>query len=79
MLSQKTMEDLYSFLLVLILLYTDDTIILAGSVVDLQKCLEVFEVYCNMWKLSVKVYKTSSDFFLKKVYQFQNIWYRYRY
>ena len=47
MLPQKTMADLNAFLLVFILLYADDTIILAESAVYLQKCLDVFEVYCN--------------------------------
>lgn len=53
-------------MLIFILLYADDTIILAESSNELQNCLTIFEDYCNMWKLSVNVVKTKIMVFSKR-------------
>ena len=49
-----------------VLLYADDTIILADSANDLQNCLTVFEEYCKRWKLFVNVEKTKIMIFSKR-------------
>jgi len=53
-------------MLIFILLYADDTIILAETSNELQNCLTIFEDYCNMWKLSVNVAKTKIMVFSKR-------------
>ena len=40
------------------LLYADDTALLAESATDLQDKLNAFEEYCELWKLKVNVDKT---------------------
>ena len=50
----------------LILLYADDTVIFAESESDLQKSLNVFEEYCDHWKLSVNIKKTKIMIFSKR-------------
>ena len=50
--------DLQIFLKLLITLYADDTVLLAGSKEDLQKCLDGLKQYCDKWKLEVNANKT---------------------
>ncbi len=38
---------------ILVLLYADDTVLLAQNVEDLQKALDNFSQYCDDWKLEV--------------------------
>jgi len=40
------------------ILYADDTVILSESKDGLQKALDIFESYCEIWKLQVNVNKT---------------------
>jgi hypothetical protein len=42
----------------MVLLYADDTVILAESAEDLQLALNEFFIYCTQWKLNVNVEKT---------------------
>jgi len=49
-----------------VLLYADDTILLAESESDLQNSLNVFEDYCSLWKLKVNVEKTKILIFKKR-------------
>lgn len=51
-------EDLYFFIKVFVLLYADDTVILAESAEELQKSLDSFYRYCLEWKLHVNESKT---------------------
>ena len=51
-------DELYIFLKLFILLYADDTVIFEKSETDLQKTLNVFESYCDEWKLTVNISKT---------------------
>ena len=51
-------NELY-WLKLLVLLYADDTILLAESASDLQNMLNSFEEYCNQWKLKVNLSKTN--------------------
>jgi hypothetical protein len=41
-----------------VLLYADDTILLAESATDLQVMLDTMEEYCNIWELDINVSKT---------------------
>ena len=59
-------NELRIYVLIFVLLYADDTIILAESAKDLQNTLIAFENYCNQWKLSVNVDKTKSVIFSKQ-------------
>ena len=42
----------------IVLLYADDTVILANSAEDLQNSMNTFNTYCKTWKLSVNIAKT---------------------
>lgn len=55
----ETLDDqLHVYLKVLILLYADDTVILSDNNNDLQEALNIFEQYCEEWKLTVNIEKT---------------------
>ena len=51
------------------LLYADDTIILAESHEDLSHSLALFEEYCNQWKLKINISKTKIIVFSKRKYR----------
>ena len=51
-------EDTVIFLRLFVLLYADDTIILAESAEELQAALDAMQQYCTTWSLSVNVDKT---------------------
>ena len=44
---------LHIFLKIGILLYADDTLLMAENETDLQDCLDLFNEYCRTWKLKV--------------------------
>jgi hypothetical protein len=46
------------YLILFILLYADDTALLAETANDLQTQLDAFYEYCNLWKLKVNADKT---------------------
>ena len=51
-------EDLTFFIKLIVLLYADDTVIMAGSEIDLQYSLNRFEEYYRTWKLNINTEKT---------------------
>jgi len=51
-------NDVTLYINILVLLFADDTILLAKSADDFQKCLNDFSQYCNMWKLNINLTKT---------------------
>lgn len=56
-----------------LILYVDDTALMAESSDGLQKTLNCFEKYCDLWKLTVNTNKTKVVIFSKKkVRQNQN-------
>ena len=67
-LSMKCLENLrlYIRVLLFVLLYADDTILLAESESDLQNSLNVFEDYRSLRKLKVNVEKTKILIFTKR-------------
>ena len=50
-------DDLVTFFKIFTLLYADDTVIFDESPDQLQNMLNVFNDYCNEWKLTVNVSK----------------------
>ena len=51
-------QELLVFCKLYILIYADDTVILAESQEDLQQSIDLMERYCSMWKLNINVSKT---------------------
>ncbi|KAK3109114.1 hypothetical protein FSP39_023343 [Pinctada imbricata] len=54
----KLREELHIFMKIFLLLYADDTVILADTSENLQLTLKAFENYCKHWKLRINVDKT---------------------
>ena len=46
-------DDLYTYLKIFVLLYADDTVLLGDTENDLQNSLNLYQNYCDTWKLSV--------------------------
>ena len=57
-----------NFLKITVLLYADDTIVLADSVKDLQKALNYLNQYCEGLKLIVNKKKTKVMIFIRRKY-----------
>jgi hypothetical protein len=51
-------DDIVMYLKLYILLYADDTAVLAESPAELQSALDAMHDYCNLWKLSINTAKT---------------------
>ena len=49
----------------ILLLYADDTVIIAGSAADLQHSLDGLNLYCTAWNLKVNITKTKVVIFSK--------------
>ena len=56
--NQYSLDQLGLYLKLFLLLYADDTILISESAVDMQNMLNVFEEYCDRWKLNVNLDKT---------------------
>ena len=56
-------DNLVSYLKIYVLLYADDTILLAESPEELQTALNSMNLYCNDWNLKNTVSKTKVVFF----------------
>ena len=54
------------WLKLIIIMYADDTILLAGSAIDLQKGLNELKSYCNKWKLQINNDKTKIMIFANR-------------
>ena len=55
----KHEHELDVYLKLLVLLYADDTVLMAENAIDLQQQLNVFTEYCKTWKLKVNVNKSN--------------------
>ena len=51
-------DEMYHFAQLLVLLYADDTVIMADSPENMQKCLNDFVAYCKIWRLNINYDKT---------------------
>ena len=52
------LQDIDNFLYLFLLLYADDTIVLAECPEDLQRALDILKIYCELWGLDINVRKT---------------------
>ena len=59
----------------LILLYADDTVIMADNPILFQKSLESLQTYCEKWKLTVNITKTKVMIFRKRKDTGKNVFY----
>lgn len=67
-------ESIQMYIKLFLILYADDTALMAESSDGLQKTLNCFEKYCDLWKLTVNTNKTKVVIFSKKkVRQNQNL------
>ena len=55
----RMQEEMDTLLKLYVLLYADDTIVMAESAEQLQKALDALNEYCNSWALTVNVSKTN--------------------
>ena len=62
----RTDDELESYLNLFILLYADDTIIMAETAEELQKALNALHDYCQEWKLEVNLDKTKIVIFASR-------------
>ena len=51
-------DEINMYLKVLLLLYTDDTVIFSNNEQNFKKCLNEFSEYCKLWKLNINYNKT---------------------
>ena len=51
-------DEFYTYFKLIVLLYADDTVLLADSEIALQRLLDSFHNYCSTWKLTVNINKT---------------------
>ena len=59
----------------LILLYADDTVIMADNPILFQKSLESLQTYCEKWKLTVSITKSKVMIFRKRKDTGKNVFY----
>ena len=62
----SVIEDIESFLKLYVLLYADDTVIMAEDPNDLQLALNGLNLYCEQWSLKINVDKTKIIRFSKR-------------
>ena len=63
--SSELDDRVYIYLKLFILLNADDKVILSESPEGLQSCLNLYNDYCNQWKLQVNVNKSKIVVFAK--------------
>ena len=64
--SSELKDKLNLYFKLFIILYADDTVIMAESAADLQKQLDSVSEYCNIWRLKVNVEKSKIVGFFRK-------------
>ena len=65
MLYEHMSEELDTFMKLYLLLYADDTIMMAESARELQDALNALNEYCEKWSLTVNADKTKKWYFLE--------------
>ena len=55
---EKLENELHIFHKIFVILYADDTVILSETKEGMQQALDIFESYCEIWRLQVNVAKT---------------------
>ena len=56
-------ESLLKYLKLYVLLYADDTVLVAESAEVLQKSITLMKNYCDLWRLNINVSKTKITIF----------------
>ena len=74
--SDELETELNLYLKLFVLLYADDTVLMAESQIDLQNQLDSLYEYCELWKLQVNVQKSKIVIFSQGRLP-QNIVFRY--
>ena len=65
------------YLKLFVILYADDTVLMAESDFELQTLLDTFYHYCITWKMKVNVYKTKIMIFFSKGRMPVNLQFKY--
>ena len=65
LLSEESINELNVFIKLFVILYADDTVILTDTKKGMQNALNIFQSYCEIWKLEVNVNKTKVIIFSK--------------
>jgi hypothetical protein len=63
---EKSLSELNIFIKLFVILYADDTVILAESVEGMQNALDIFQIYSEFWKLEINIAKTKMMIFSKR-------------
>ena len=63
--TQINADTAFLYLKLFVLLYADDTVILAESADDLKSALRIYKLYCNTWKLTINASKSNVLIFSK--------------
>jgi hypothetical protein len=63
---EKSLSELNIFIELIVILYADDTVILADSVEGMQNALDIFQTYCEFCKLEINIAKTKIMIFSKR-------------
>ena len=63
---EKNFQELNTLFKVFVIIYADDTVVLAESEEGMQNALDIFQLYCKQWKLEVNVNKTKIIIFSKR-------------
>ena len=63
---EKLENELHIFYIFFVILYADDTVILSETKEGMQQALDIFESYCEIWRLQVNVAKTKVMIFRKR-------------
>ena len=71
-------HELDCLMKLLVVMYADDTIILADSPQGLQDALHALAGYCDKWQLNVNCSKTKVMVFSKRKYNTKNLSFKYR-
>jgi hypothetical protein len=64
-LSDELEQELGYYVKLFVIMYANDTALLAKSTINLQNLLNLFQVYCIKWKLKVNIDKTKIMIFSK--------------
>ena len=70
-------ENIYTYIKLLVILFADDTVLFSDNQDDLQHMLNLFEQYCDQWKLTVNISKTKILIFTSGRYA-QNLHFTYK-
>jgi hypothetical protein len=59
-------NELHILFELFIILYADDTVLMSETKEGMQQSLNIFQLYCDLWKLDVNINKTKVMGFSKK-------------